>query len=84
VEYLALFLAEGYALIGRRDDALRWLERAVQQGFINYPFLAGDPFLASLRGDADGDALLARVHRRWQAFDPGPGLRQAGLPATGP
>ena len=53
VEYLALFLAEGYALIGRRDDALDWFRRAAQQGFINYPFLAGDPFVESLRGDAE-------------------------------
>ncbi len=70
VEYLAWILAEGYALIGQRDNALRWLRQAVDCGFINYPFLATrDPFLAPLRGDAGFEALMQQVHRRWQAFD---------------
>ena len=30
-------MATGYALIGETDDALEWLENAVQRGFINYP-----------------------------------------------
>ena len=70
VEYLAWFLADGYALIGRRDDALRWLREAVERGFINYPFLSKhDPFLESLRGDAEYEALMQQVKRRWQAFE---------------
>ena len=70
VEYLAWMLAEGYALIGRRDDALRWLRKSVDQGFINYPFLAErDPYLVSLRGDPEFKELLEQVLRRWQAFD---------------
>jgi tetratricopeptide (TPR) repeat protein len=69
VEYMALFLAEAYALIGQRDDALRWLRGAAQQGFINYPFLARDPFLESLRGDAEYQELMRQVERRWKAFD---------------
>ena len=51
-EYLALFLADGYALIGQLDAAMRWLRTAVDEGFINYPYLASrDPFLANLRSD---------------------------------
>jgi tetratricopeptide (TPR) repeat protein len=70
VEYLAGMLADGYALIGHRDEALRWLRKAVDQGFINYPYIAeGDPFLDSIRGDAEFKELLEQVHRRWQAFD---------------
>ena len=69
VEYMALFLAEGYALIGRRDDAMRWLKEAVARGFINYPFLdKRDPFLESIRGDAEFQALMQQVERRWHAF----------------
>jgi hypothetical protein len=66
---MALFLAEAYALIGRRDDALRWLQGAAQQGFINHPFLTRDPFLESLRGDTEYQALMQQVERRWKAFD---------------
>jgi serine/threonine protein kinase/tetratricopeptide (TPR) repeat protein len=68
VEYLAWFLGKGYALIGRRDEALHWLREAVGQGLINYPALSGDPLLESLRGDAEYEALMDRVKQRWQAF----------------
>ncbi len=72
-EYLALFLAGGYALIGHHEAALRWLRVAVEQGFINYPFLAKhDPFLAPLRGDAGFEDLMQQVQRRWQAFPSSP------------
>jgi serine/threonine-protein kinase len=69
VEYLALFLGCGYALIGRRDDALGWLKEAVRLGFINYPFFTRVSFLEPLRGDADYEALMQQVERRWRAFD---------------
>jgi hypothetical protein len=45
------------------------VREAVRQGFINYPFLSKhDPFLESLRGDAEYKALMEHVQRRWQAF----------------
>jgi non-specific serine/threonine protein kinase len=70
VEYLAWLLADGYALIGHRDEALRWLRRSVEQGFINYPVLSKlDPLLESIRGDAEYEALMQQVKKRWQAFD---------------
>ena len=63
-------LAEGYALLGLKDDALLWLQRAVERGFINYPFLAHhDPWLAPLRGDPQFAALLAGVRERSQRFE---------------
>ena len=70
VEYLGWMLAGGYALIGDRNNALRWLRQAVECGVINYPLLAiRDPHLESLRGDAEYQALMQEVHKRWQAFD---------------
>jgi len=69
VEYLAWFFAEGYALIGQRDEALRWLGEAANQGLINYPLLSRDPSLESLRGDAEYEALMQQIERRWRAFD---------------
>lgn len=67
-EYLALFLADGYALIGHHEAALRWLRAAVERGFINYPFLAKhDPFLEPLRGHTGFEELMQQVQRRWQA-----------------
>jgi tetratricopeptide (TPR) repeat protein len=70
VEYLAWMLADGYALIGRRDEAMRWLGRSVELGLLNYPVLSKlDPLLESLRGDAEYQALMQQVHKRWLAFD---------------
>ena len=68
-EYLALFLADGYSLIGRNDEAIRWLRTAVALGFINYPILSTrDPFLASLRSDPRFEELMQTVKPRWQAL----------------
>ena len=68
-EYLALFLADGYALMNQHDKALYWLRSALERGFINYPYLAEiDPYLKSLRGEPEYATLLERVRRRWQAF----------------
>jgi hypothetical protein len=68
-EYLALFLADGYSLIGRNDDAIRWLRTAIALGFINYPILATrDPFLANVRYDPRYEELMRMVKARWQAL----------------
>jgi eukaryotic-like serine/threonine-protein kinase len=69
-EFLALFLADGYALLGQRDTAIRCLRTAVNRGFINYPCLADwDPFLEPVRGQPEFEELLQHVKRRWQAFE---------------
>jgi hypothetical protein len=70
-EYLALFLADGYALIGHHDGSLRWLRTGVAQGFINYPYLAtDDPFLASVRSDLRFTELMLEVKARWERSFP--------------
>jgi serine/threonine protein kinase/tetratricopeptide (TPR) repeat protein len=68
-EYLALFLAEGFALLGHRVRAMHWMRKAIDRGFINYPFLADkDPLLESLRSDTEFKELMRQVQRRWQAL----------------
>lgn len=63
-------LAQGYARAGDAASAIRWLDAAVDRGFINYPFLARhDPFFAPLRDDARFRALLDRVRKRWEVFE---------------
>jgi len=69
-EYYSLVLAEAHALVGARDEALAWLEIAVQRGFINYPFLSKwSTLLDNLRGDDRFAALMARVERNWSSFE---------------
>lgn len=65
------FMAQAFALAGETDNAIYWVNVAVERGFINYPFLARhDPFLSSLAGNSAYDALLEVVRDRWEAFRP--------------
>jgi thioredoxin-like negative regulator of GroEL len=63
-------LAQGFALAGMREPALRWLQVAIERGFINHPFLARhDPSFKALRGDARFRELLDIVRVRWERFE---------------
>lgn len=62
--------AEAFALVGDRAEAVAWLERAADRGFLNYPLLAEhDPLLAGLRADPAFAALMRKVEARWKAFE---------------
>ena len=50
-----------YALEGKHDEAIACLEECVQLGFDNAAWIAEDPDLASLHGDARYEALLERM-----------------------
>jgi hypothetical protein len=67
-EFLCRAVADGFALLGRKADALRWLRAAVEYGFINYPNLSvHDGFLESVRAEPEFQALMAEVKPRWEA-----------------
>jgi TolB-like protein len=69
-DVFARFLAEGYAMVGAADDAIRWATVAVHHGYINYPFLARhDPCFEPVRNDPRFQQLLEAVRSRWQAFE---------------
>jgi len=63
-------LAQGFALAGMPEPAMRWLEIAIDRGFINYPFLARhDPFFEPYRSHPRFQQLLDIVHDRWERFE---------------
>ncbi|RMF74483.1 MAG: tetratricopeptide repeat protein, partial [Planctomycetota bacterium] len=49
------------ALVGKRNDALDWLEKAVEAGFYAPSKIASDSDLASLRGDPRFEELVSRA-----------------------
>ena len=62
-------MADGYALLGRKSEALRWVRTAIEHGFINYPNLSeGALFLESLRAEPEFQALMAELKPRWEAL----------------
>jgi tetratricopeptide (TPR) repeat protein len=66
----ALWLAECHALLGDIDGAFEWLERSVDLGMINYPFLNEyNPHLATLRSEPRFRQLMERVKTEWEEFE---------------
>jgi hypothetical protein len=63
-------MAQAQAVLGRRDEALRWLERAKDRGFLDAPFLEEvDPLLERLRGEPKFGELMRRVRQDWERFE---------------
>ncbi|MEN8247699.1 MAG: adenylate/guanylate cyclase domain-containing protein [Bacteroidota bacterium] len=58
-----------YALINEKEEAINWLERFLDKGFINYPFLNGFPFLENIRGEERFKKLMEGVKHEWENFE---------------
>jgi non-specific serine/threonine protein kinase len=68
--HLPWFMAECFALIDERAEALRWLEQAVDRGWCNYPLFSElDPFLANIRGEERFQKLMECVKYEWEHFE---------------
>jgi eukaryotic-like serine/threonine-protein kinase len=59
--------ASGAAVAGRRDEALKYLGQAVDQGYADPGWIAVDNDLKSLHGDPRFDALIAKAKTRQAA-----------------
>jgi tetratricopeptide (TPR) repeat protein len=67
---LSWFIANYYAMIEEKDESLKWLERAVEWGLINYPLLSEiDPVIETLRGEDRFKKLMERVKYEWENFE---------------
>ena len=63
-------MAQAQAVLGRNDEALRWLQQATDRGFIHHPFLSErDPLIRSLRGGQRFTELMETVRVRWERFE---------------
>jgi TolB-like protein len=56
-------VACAYSILGRNEQALAWLERAVSTGFRCWRMFKVDPCLSSLRGLPDFQSYVAEIER---------------------
>jgi len=64
------FVSGLFALSGMKDEAIDWLENAVDRGFINYPFISEyDPLLVSIRSEPRFKKLIEHVKYEWENFE---------------
>jgi non-specific serine/threonine protein kinase len=64
------FGASLFALVDEKDEALLWLEHAIDRGWINYPLFAErNPFFANIRGEPRFKKLMDRVKYEWEHFE---------------
>ena len=62
-----------FALVDEKDEALLWLEHAIDRGWINYPLFAErNPFFANIRGEPRFKKLMERVKYEWEHFEAWP------------
>jgi tetratricopeptide (TPR) repeat protein len=68
--HLGWYIADCYALIEEKEQAIKWLEHAVAWGLINYPLLSEiDPLLENIRGEPRFKKLMKRVKKEWENFE---------------
>ncbi len=59
-----------FAVMGEKAEALRWLEHAIDRGWINYPLFAEhDPLLENIRGEERFNKLMDRIKPEWERFE---------------
>jgi non-specific serine/threonine protein kinase len=74
---LPWLVAGFFAVMDEKDEALRWLERSIGNGYINYPLFAErSPFFENIRGDERFQELMGRIKPEWERFEPQVDLSQ--------
>jgi serine/threonine-protein kinase len=58
-----------YAMAGKSDEAIEWLERAVAMGNENYPWISTNPYWARLRGDRRFDDIVQSLRQKWERLN---------------
>jgi len=61
-------VAQAYAALGDKPEALRVLRSSIGGGFFSYPYLVTDPLLEDLRAESEFKSLLTAARERHEAF----------------
>ena len=59
-------IAAAYAILQMPDEAIKWLEFTVNDGFPCYPMFDSDPFLENLRKDGRYIKFMAQQREAWE------------------
>lgn len=62
-------VAARLSLLGTIEEALDWLENAVNRGFINYPLLQCDSFFENIRSEERFKKLMEHAKYEWEHFE---------------
>ena len=64
------YIGAAYSVMGDRDRAIEWLQRAANEGLPCYPFFVApsNPDLAALAGDVRFQTFLSRLKGRWERY----------------
>jgi Arc/MetJ-type ribon-helix-helix transcriptional regulator len=66
---LSYHAASFCSFLGQPNEALDWLENAINRGFYNSPFMEVDPFLDNIRGEERFKKLLERAKLELEHFE---------------
>ena len=61
-------IASAYALMNKPDEALKWLQFTIEDGFPCYPLFENDANLKNLRKDERFIAFIAKLKQRWERY----------------
>jgi DNA-binding winged helix-turn-helix (wHTH) protein/TolB-like protein len=66
--HTAYAIASAYALLNEHEQAIRWSQRAADDGFPCYPLFDHDPNLDHLRQDPRFIAFMAKLKEQWEHY----------------
>jgi tetratricopeptide (TPR) repeat protein len=68
MHHAQLHIGATLSLLGRKDDAVRWLTKAADEGYPSYPRFSTDQSLTPLKGYPPYEALLQRLRSAWERW----------------
>jgi TolB-like protein/Tfp pilus assembly protein PilF len=67
--HAAYSIGVAYAQMGKHEQALKWLTRAVETGLPCYPWFEKDPLLDGMRGIPDFQQLMENLKKYWRSVN---------------
>jgi DNA-binding winged helix-turn-helix (wHTH) protein/TolB-like protein/tetratricopeptide (TPR) repeat protein len=67
--HAAYSIGVAYAQLGKHEQAVKWLTRAVETGLPCYPWFEKDPLLNGVRGIPDFQRLMGNLKKYWQSVE---------------